>query len=151
MSDATIAPVVRTIDVSAPVDKAFRVFTEEMGSWWPLDVHSLYLERAASVTFDPAVGGHVTERSADGDEASWAQVLVYEPPTRFVLAWKPNTTPAPPTRLEVTFTPTAGGTHVELTHSGWELLGDEWEGARSSYSDGWISTLEHYAGAAKAS
>ena len=147
MNDTT--PVVRTIDVSVPVDEAFRVFTEGMGTWWPLEVHSLYLERAEAVTFDAVVGGRVTERSADGEAANWAEVLVYEPPTRFVLAWKPNTTPAPPTRLEVTFTPAAGGTHVELTHSGWELLGDEWKEARSSYSEGWIPTLERYARAAE--
>lgn len=149
MNDTTIAPVMRTINVSAPVDKAFKVFTEGMGAWWPLEVHSLYLERAETVTFDPVVGGRVTERSADGEEANWAEVLVYEPPSRFVLAWKPNTSPAPPTRLEVTFTPDGSGTHVELTHSGWELLGDEWEEARSSYSEGWIRTLERYARAAE--
>jgi uncharacterized protein YndB with AHSA1/START domain len=144
------APVVRTIDVDAPVDKAFRVFTEGMGNWWPFEEHSVYLEHAETAVFEPRVGGRVIERSVSGDEASWGDVLEFEPPVRFVLAWRPNTR-RPPTRLEVTFAPTASGTRVELIHTGWELLGDDAGDVRSSYSEGWISTLERYAGAAKAS
>ena len=144
MTDTTIAPVVRTIDVAAPIERAFRVFTEDMGTWWPLDVHGIYLERAETAVFEPRVGGRVIERSISGEEASWGDVLEYEPPVRFVLAWRPNTK-RPATRLEVTFSPTAAGTHVELIHSGWELLGDDAERSRSSYGEGWVTTLELYA------
>ena len=152
MNDATpindTAPVVRTIEVRAPVEKAFRVFTEEMGHWWPFKEHSVYLEDAETAVFEPRVGGRVIERSVTGDEASWGDVLEFEPPVRFVLAWRPNTR-RPSTRLEVTFTPTASGTRVELIHTGWELLGDDAADVRSSYNEGWVSTLEHYAGAAE--
>jgi len=143
--DDTIAPVVRAIDVNVPIEKAFRVFTQEMGSWWPFQSHSIFLERAEAVVIEARAGGRVIERSKDGHEASWGEVLVYEPPERFVLAWKPNSTPLPPTTVEVRFTATGSGTHVELIHTGWEVLGDEAEEARRSYSEGWIPTLESYA------
>lgn len=150
MNDTTTPPVVRTIDVNAPVEKAFLVFTEGMGTWWPFQSHSIFVDRAETAIFEPRVGGRVIERSKDGEEASWGEVLVYEPPDRLVLAWKPNSTPAPPTRVEVRFTATATGTHVELIHTGWEVLGDEAEQARRSYSEGWVPTLESFAGVADA-
>lgn len=144
MNDTTIAPVVRTIDVEVPVEKAFKVFTEGIGTWWPLQVHGVYLERAETAVFEPRVGGRVIERSTSGEESSWADVLEFEAPLRFVLAWRPNTA-RPPTRLEVTFTATDTGTRVELVHTGWELLGADAEEVRSRYSEGWVATLERFA------
>jgi hypothetical protein len=35
MSDTHAAPVRSSIVVDAPIDRAFTVFTEEIGSWWP--------------------------------------------------------------------------------------------------------------------
>ena len=144
--NSTLAPVVRTIEVKAEVDKAFRVFTDGIGEWWPLEIHGVYDEKAETCVIEPRAGGRVYERSTDGEEFSWGEVLAYEPPGRVVLAWKPNTESTPPTTVEVTFTATDGGTVVELTHSGWELLGDVAEEARASYDEGWIPTLERYAG-----
>jgi uncharacterized protein YndB with AHSA1/START domain len=145
MNDTTLAPVVRTVDVAVSVERAFDVFTERIGEWWPLEVHSLYVDKAATVVIEGRPGGRVYEVSVDGQEGSWGEVLEFDPPSRVVLAWKPNTDPRPHTRVEVTFTEIAGGTHVELTHTGWELLGDIAEEARTSYHEGWVPTLERYA------
>lgn len=143
---STLAPVVRTVDVKADADKAFRVFTERIGEWWPLEVHSIHGDKTETCVIEPVAGGRVYEVARDGAEASWGEVLEYDPPNRVVIAWKPNTEPTPPTRLEVTFTPTGDGTRVQLTHTGWELLGDVAEEARHSYDEGWVPTLERYAG-----
>jgi uncharacterized protein YndB with AHSA1/START domain len=75
-------------------------------------------------------------------------VLVWEPPHRFVLAWKPTSTPRPPTELEVRFTPQGGGTFVELEHRGWERLGDIAEEARASYGENWQRVLGRFGDAA---
>lgn len=37
-----IAPVRREIQVSAPVDTAFALFTAHITAWWPLGTHSVY-------------------------------------------------------------------------------------------------------------
>lgn len=138
------APVVRSVEVAADIDKAFRVFTERIGEWWPLDTHSIFQGRASNCVIEPRAGGRVYEVSVDGDEASWGEVLEFDPPKTFVLAWKPNTRPTPPTRVQVTFTARGDLTQVELVHTAWEVLGEEAEEARAGYDEGWTPTLERF-------
>ena len=85
---------------------------------------------------------------SDGTEGTWGTVLVWEPPSRVVLAWKPNTNDNPPTELEVRFTPDGGGTLVKLEHRGWERLGAIAERARADYGQGWVGVLSRFATAA---
>jgi uncharacterized protein YndB with AHSA1/START domain len=81
---------VRTsIVAEAPIERAFKVFTEEIGSWWQPDHHILEGELAEMV-FEPHVGGNVYDRAVDGSECRWARVLAYEPPHRFVISWDIN-------------------------------------------------------------
>jgi uncharacterized protein YndB with AHSA1/START domain len=59
---------VRTaIVVEAPIERAFKVFTEGIGSWWPEDHHILQADLAEMV-FEPRAGGHVYDRGVDGGE-----------------------------------------------------------------------------------
>ncbi len=76
-----------SIVVEAPIERAFSVFTEGIGSWWPPEHHILQAELAAMV-FEPRQGGHVYDRGVDGSECHWRRVLVYEPPTRVVISWE---------------------------------------------------------------
>jgi uncharacterized protein YndB with AHSA1/START domain len=71
-------------------------------------------------------------------------VLEWVPPTRFVLAWKPNDSSRPPTEVEVRFTPEGGGTLVELEHRGWERLGEIAAEARQTYGGGWVRVLSRF-------
>ena len=153
--EATFEPIRRSVRVDRTQEDAFELFTERIGEWWPTEEFSrtadeefgegVELER---VVFEPRQGGRVYEVTWDGQEASWAEVLVYEPPSRIVLAWKPNDTDRPPTEVEVRFEPDAGGTRVELEHRGWERLGDLAAKARQGYSDGWRTPLERFVAAA---
>jgi uncharacterized protein YndB with AHSA1/START domain len=150
-------PIRRSVRVERSVEDSFRLFTQRIGDWWPTEKHSrtadgefgadVKLER---VVFEPVRGGRVFEVISDGREASWAEVLVYEPPRRFVLAWKPNDTDRPPTEVEVRFEPDGDGTRVDLEHSGWARLGDLAADARKSYSEGWRLPLERFVAAAAA-
>ena len=72
--------------VDAPIERAFSVFTEGIGSWWPSEYNILEVDIAERV-FEPRVGGHVYARGVDGSECHWARVLAFEPPTRFVISW----------------------------------------------------------------
>ena len=75
-----------SIVVEAPIERAFSVFTEDIGSWWPPEHHILQAE-LADMVFEPRQGGHVYDRGIDGSECHWARVLAYEPPTRVVISW----------------------------------------------------------------
>jgi uncharacterized protein YndB with AHSA1/START domain len=144
--------------VEAPVERAFSVFTEGIGSWWPATHHILEGELAEMV-FEPRVGGNVYDRAVDGSECRWARVLAYEPPHRVVFSWDINgqwkieTDPARTSEVEVTFTADGPNrTRVELVHRNLDRHGDGWEShARAVGSpDGWQVGLNAFAAAAAA-
>ncbi len=81
---------VRTaITVQAPIERAFTVFTEGIGTWWSPDHHILD-GKPPEMVFEPHVGGHIIDRAADGTECRWSRVLAYEPPNRVVFSWDIN-------------------------------------------------------------
>ena len=98
--------VTTAAEVQAPIEHAFRVFTEGIGSWWDPGHHILQAELAEMV-FEPHVGGHIIDRGADGSECRWARVLAYEPPHRVCFSWDINlrwqleTDPAKTSEVEV--------------------------------------------------
>jgi len=59
--------VTTTIEVRAPIEHAFRVFTQGIGSWWNPGHHILRAELAEMV-FEPRVGGHIIDRGTDGPD-----------------------------------------------------------------------------------
>ena len=152
-----IEPINASVTVHRTPEDAFRVFTREMGSWWPLQALSIAEDthggdvKAETVVFEEREGGRVLERMSDGSEATWATILAWDPPRRLVLAWKPNLTDNPPTELEVTFTVDGDGTRIDLEHRGWERLGALAEEARAGYGENWNGVLALFAGAAEQS
>ncbi len=151
MDQVTIAPVRTSVTVRAPRDHAFRVFTERMGDWWPVATHSIEPDRITTAAMECALRGRVLERHADGTEANWGVVRVWEPPARVVFSWNPSYEQRPETEVEVTFTELATGeTRVDLAHRGWEALGERATSLRKGYEEGWPIVLGPYAGAASA-
>jgi uncharacterized protein YndB with AHSA1/START domain len=150
---ATETSVRTSVVVEAPVERAFRVFTEEMSSWWHPDHHLLEGELAEMV-FEPRVGGHIYDRGVDGSECRWARVLAYDPPSRLVFSWDITTRWQLETDLErtseveVRFTPEGSDrTRVELEHRGLDRHGPGWEGMRDAVGspDGWPDGLQRFA------
>jgi hypothetical protein len=149
----SIEPLRASITVARDPSDAFRIFTREMGTWWPLAFHSLAADehegrvKAESVTVEEHEGGRIVERMSDGTEGTWGTVTTWDPPARLVVAWKPNLNANPPTELEIRFIPAPDGTLVELEHRGWERLGAIAREARESYGEGWVVTLSLFAAA----
>ena len=78
--EADVARVVRSsVTVKLPRDAAFRLFTERMGSWWPLATHSVFHAEAVAVTIEPVVGGRVYEATADGRTSDWGTITEWQP------------------------------------------------------------------------
>jgi uncharacterized protein YndB with AHSA1/START domain len=148
---------VRTsITVNAPIERAFSVFTDGIGTWWSPDHHILRGE-VAEMVFEPRVGGHVYDRGVDGSECQWARVLAYDPPNRVVfswdisLEWQVETDHAKTSEVEVTFTAQGPDrTLVELEHRHIDRHGDGWEQMRDAVGspNGW--SLSGFAAAAQA-
>lgn len=143
-TDATT--VSTSVEVDAPIGRAFHVFTAEIGTWWDEDKHLLSAPLAEMV-FEPFVGGNIIDRAVDGSECRWARVLDYEPPNRVCFSWdittqwQIETDPARASEVEITFTPvTAERTRVVLTHRHLDRHGEGWQSMRDAVSRGWSLT-----------
>jgi uncharacterized protein YndB with AHSA1/START domain len=150
MEARNVAMEVRSsVTVKLPRDEAFRLFTERIGRWWPLQRHSVYDAEAVDVTLEPRVGGRLYESAADGRTSDWGEVTVWQPAERFAVTWHPGYEEDRATLVDVTFTDGPdGGTQVDLLHTGWEILGDEASEAAATYQSGWPRVLEQFANAA---
>jgi uncharacterized protein YndB with AHSA1/START domain len=149
-TQTTDTTVHASIVVEAPIERAFSVFTDDIGSWWPSDHHILQGELAEMV-FEPRAGGHVYDRGVDGSECRWARVLAYEPPDRVVfswdisLQWQLEDDPKRTSEVEVRFTPEGPSrTRVELEHRNIDRHGDGWEKMRDAVGSegGWLKGLQ---------
>ena len=138
------APVVRAAHVRRLPEDAFDVFTGQIAAWWPLPTHSVFGEEAAGLAFDE---GRLVERTVDGRESVWGEVLLWEPPSRLVVTWHPGRSPEDASEVEVRFIPDADGTRVEIEHRGWEAFGEDAALRRRGYvgPGAWGHVLDHYA------
>ncbi len=147
----------KVVDVQAPPAVAWRVFTEKMGTWWPLATHKIGKATAVDAVIEPRVGGRWYERGEDGSTCDWGRVLSWEPHTRLVLSWEISGDwqhdPNLKTEVEVRFI--ADGkdrTRVELEHRHLDRYGarrDEMRGIFDS-EGGWTGLLASFARAASA-
>jgi uncharacterized protein YndB with AHSA1/START domain len=154
MSTQAADTVVRSaIVVQAPVERAFRVFTEEFGSFKPPE-HNLLAVDIAETVFEPRVGGSLYDRGVDGSECRWARVLAYEPPQRVVISWdiSPQWQLEPDldktSEVEVRFiAETPERTRVELEHRNLDRHGEGWPFLREGVAgdEGWPLYLQRYA------
>ena len=142
-----------SIVVEAPIERAFKVFTEGVGSFKPREHNLLQVEVAATV-FEPRVGGRLYDRGVDGSECRFARVLAYEAPHRVVISWdispqwQIETDFDKTSEVEVRFTAeTPERTRVDLEHRNLERHGAGWEGVREGVSgdDGWPLYLKRFA------
>jgi DNA-binding transcriptional ArsR family regulator len=147
-TEKMIPPVVKSRVVPIPIEEAFELFTRRIGEWWPVATHSILGAEVAGVRFEEGVGGRVVEVATDAKEHSWADVLAWDPPHRFVLSWHPNPNPVAASTLEVRFVSASGGTEITLEHRGWEEFGDSGEGIREDYQSGWDVVLTPFEEAA---
>lgn len=141
-----------TLDVSQ--EHAFRTFTNGHDRWWPREFHIGGAEMEEAV-MEPRQDGRWYERDVDGGECNWGKVLVWEPPSRIVLAWQITGEWAYDedilTEVEVRFVPEAPGrTRVELEHRGLDAYGEATDQMRDLFDSGWPGILQGFAAAAAA-
>lgn len=143
-NDRKIDPVRRSVEVGCNRIEAFRLFTDEIDSWWPLASHSIGQGEAVACHFEGRDGGRIYESHGDGSVHLWGTVTVWEPPARVVFSWHPGRESSTAQEVELRFLESAGKTRVELEHRGWEVLGERAVTVRAGYLTGWVPVLEGY-------
>jgi uncharacterized protein YndB with AHSA1/START domain len=153
MSQQTYAPVVRAITVATSQDRAFKVFTEQFGSWWPRE-YSIGQADMADFVLEPKVGGRWYEVGTDGTECDTGRVTAYDPPDRVVIAWhldgswQYDPDPAHASEFEVRFVAEGpNSTRVEVEHRNFERHGTGADAVRGGVDDpqGWSYCLDLFA------
>jgi uncharacterized protein YndB with AHSA1/START domain len=157
METAADTPVRKSITVKAGADRAFRVFTEGVDTWWPR-AHHIGNAPAKKFIMEGRVGGRCYTEQTDGAECDWGRVLEWEPPRRLVMAWQVSPTwqyepdVAKSSEVEIQFTPLADGTtRVDLEHRYFERHGAG-SAAMRGFMDApnaWAGLLELFRGSAE--
>jgi len=145
----------KSLTVDAPQSVAWRVFTTQMATWWPLAHYKIGKATAVDAIIEPHVGGRWYERGDDGSTCDWGSVLAWEPNGRLVLSWDINADwqydPELKTEIEVRFIVEGESrTRVELEHRRLDRYGARRDQMRRIFdSDGdWGRLLEAFARAA---
>jgi hypothetical protein len=135
--------------------RAFRVFTEEIGAWWPLATHHISEKVAETAIIEPRNGGRWFERAADGSECEWGKVLVWDPPGRLVLGWQIGADwkydADLVTEVDIRFVAVGPAqTRVELEHR-LDGFGARAEAMRALFDSNtaWVGVLQHFVDRAK--
>jgi len=152
MSVVELTPVVKRLEVRRSATDAFRIFTQELSAWWPLETHtrakSAEGQRTVRVTIEPRLGGRVYETLATGEELEWGEVSAREPGKLFAMGWRLGRPVEQTTDVSVKFEPIdAQSCRVTLTHENWERMGEEAERLRNAYNGGWVTVFEKGFGA----
>lgn len=142
----------KVVTVQAPPAVAWRVFTEKMSTWWPLDSYKIGRARAVDAVIEPRVGGRWYELGEDGSTCDWGRVLLWEPHSHLVLSWDINADfqydPDLKTELELRFIPDGQScTRVELEHRHLDRYGTRRDEMRRIYdTEGdWGRLLQSFA------
>jgi uncharacterized protein YndB with AHSA1/START domain len=146
-TEATIRVSVR---VEAPIEHAFRVFTEDMSAWWPASHHIGDAPMVAAIV-EPRVGGRWYEMGDDGSDCQWGIVLAWDPPRHVALSWhldgdfRYDGSRDRASRVDVRFREEPdGSTSVELVHSEIYRHGPTWQRLRSRATGGWSYIVDRY-------
>lgn len=156
-NETTSTSVTHTVDVAAPLEHVFDVFTLKMSTWWDPTHH--LLAGTTEMIVEPSVGGTITDVNPAGERCTWGRVLAFDRPTYFVFSWDINlrweieTDPARCSEVHVTFAAVdESTTRVVLEHRDIDRHGEGWENMRVSVggTDGWPLGLARLAAVATA-
>lgn len=137
--------IVSEIDISAPPERVFSAISDaaQLKRWFSSPECP-----AKTWEMDPRVGGRYGYRTEAGsivvnnvrEFECHGEILEVDPPRLLVYTWIANWHDDAATRTIVRWelTPTSGGTHVKVTHSGLAHL----PVARKDYSGGWPGVVE---------
>jgi uncharacterized protein YndB with AHSA1/START domain len=143
-----------SLRVKATPERAFEVFTREIGAWWRPNVLFQFTPRSPGMlSFEGSA--RLVETLESGKVFEVGKVTAWEPPRRLAFGWRQATfAPDQHTEVEVTFEPVGEETRVTVSHSGWDTVpvghvarhsfpdplflrrhGEWWQGLLASFRD----------------
>ncbi len=129
--------VLVALRVDVPLERAFDVFVDDIGSWWqPNGLFRTGGRRPGTLRFERGRGGALVESAGDGRAYEIGRILTWEPPRRLVFSWRqPDFPDEMATEVEVCFeTVGDGATRVQVEHRGFHRLPDD-SAARHGFPD----------------
>ena len=141
VTDFTVPPVVKTIDLPVGATEAFKHYVQGLPQWFPLNKFFMGETPPKECCVETHLGGRLFERTNEGKELVWGHITVWEPPHRLAYTWQVGTAPEKAQLIEITFADTSEGSKLTLRHSGWEKLGEHGARAREGYDGGWEFVL----------
>ena len=137
--DCALPPVRKAIELGVPPAEAFRIWTAEIGRWWPLATHSVGQTEAFTCRVEGRVGGRIYEATRSGAEHLWGKITNWQPPHHLAFTWHPGRAPGDHTEVSVSFSPLEPDrTRLELIHDGWP---PDVAARRADYERGWEALL----------
>ena len=128
--------VVIEIEIDAPPERVFRALSDprELALWWNEEGIA-----AKAWEFEARAGGHWKTGGSSVEHGSWdtwGEIIEFDPPRVLAMTWherldKPR--PFGETVVRYELEPTATGTRLRLTHSGFA----PYQEAFNDYSKGW--------------
>ena len=128
----------KTILLPCSAERAFTLFTEKAGEWWPQERRHTG-DAGSAIVMERT--GRFFERANDGTEVDLGAVRIFDPPQRLVLDWYPGTGRANPTQVEVTFEAAERGTRVTVVHGPGAAGDDDFRRNAAAYDRSWDFVL----------
>ena len=141
-------PINKELKVPLSATDAFKLFTDQIDTWWPKAKFSVK-GAESTVTFADHKDGEIVETTADGGPEIWGTIIAYDPGRYLAFTWHPGRPAEEATVVTVSLIQKEDGTLCALTHGGFDILGDTADAVSTSYLHGWDFVLGCYAGAVK--
>ena len=138
-----IEPIELSFTVPCSAAHAFDVWTTRTSLWWP-STHSVSQSPDLTITIEGRVGGRIFERTPEGGEHDWGEVVRWDPPGAFAYRWHLRQDREDATDVVIEFTDADGGAAVRITHTGWERLGAKGPDLQHRNRQGWTGLLPHF-------
>jgi uncharacterized protein YndB with AHSA1/START domain len=119
--------ILLSIRVSVSPERAFEVFTGEIGRWWRRNDLFRFTRNSPGVfSFESGLGGRFVETSPTGDIFEVGRITAWEPGVRLAFTWRQESLTADQlTYVEVRFEPVGDETRVTVEHRGWDTIPPE--------------------------
>lgn len=116
--------VVVAIRVAATPERAFDVFTREIGQWWkPAPLFAFTPGPPGTLAFERHPGGRLVETHADGTSFEIGRVVEWRPGERLAFTWRQSTfADDQSTEVSVRFEAVGHETRVTVEHRGWDAI-----------------------------
>ncbi len=128
--------IIVSLRVRASPERAFGVFTDDVGLWWRPNALFRFTPRSPGVvSFEGGPGGRFIETLPNGQVFEIGRITAWQPPRRLAFGWRQATfAPDQHTEVEVRFEPMGDETRVTVEHRGWDSVPAE-HVARHGFAD----------------